>query len=141
MVKNTYSVDWGIGQWHGNDPQKDEDIVERERGERFVYWGNEETFNLNRVLLGNIQRSNYFKELASLTTFKDIVARMLRDVKYVTPWEPGTHKMKSSGGMCSQVRGVATSGRPTGAFTLLVKLMTLRPTTKQKIHYDRTDGA
>ena len=33
--------------------------------------------------------------------------------------------------MCSQVRGVATAGRPTSTWMYLVKLMTLRPTRRQ----------
>ena len=75
MPKNTYHEDWGIGEWGGNDPQADIDPdTQTELGPRFPIYRNSDDFNMNKVLLGNVQRNNYFKELTKFTTFKQVVA-------------------------------------------------------------------
>ena len=61
MMKNKFTTDRGIGSWSGNDPQDPVDpITNTEIGPPLeVYGANAsevENFNLNRVLLANIQR-------------------------------------------------------------------------------------
>ena len=63
-----------------------------------------------------------------MTTFKQIVDEMNRNVSYATPYEPKTNR-NSSGSMV--FRGISNAGIPTRAFIILVKLMTFRPTVRQ----------
>ena len=63
-----------------------------------------------------------------MTTFKQIVDEINRNVSYVTPYEPKTYSNRSN----SKVfRGTSKAGIPTRAFILLVKLMTFQPTVRQ----------
>ena len=74
MPKNSYHEDWGIGEWSGNNPQADIDPdTQTELGPRFQIYRNSPDFNMNKVLLGNVQRNNYFKQLVKFTTFKQVV--------------------------------------------------------------------
>ena len=63
-----------------------------------------------------------------MTTFKQIVDEINRNVSYATPYEPKTNSNRSG----SKVfRGISKAGIPTRAFILLVKLMTFQPTVRQ----------
>ena len=74
MPKNTYHEDWGIGEWGGNNPQADIDPdTQTELGPRFPIYRDSSDFHLNKVLVGNVQRNNYFKQLSKFTTFKQVV--------------------------------------------------------------------
>merc|ERR1712032_465687 len=94
----------GIGEWGGNNPQADIDPdTQTELGPRFPIYRDSSDFHLNKVLVGNVQRNNYFKQLSKFTTFKQVVDQIYYQVEFITPWEPGSHSNKSAGGMCSQV--------------------------------------
>lgn len=54
-----------------------------------------------------------------------------RRLRVGTPWLRGTHKQQRTGGMCSGLRGVANAGKPTTAFILVLKALTMRPTKAQ----------
>jgi len=87
-------------------------------------------FNINPMLLEGIRMGDRFWELAKLTTFGEVVDAIFYEVKYVTPWVPGTHGKRSSG-MQSAVRGVSNAGTPGIAYTMLLKLFLLRLTRDQ----------
>jgi len=59
--------------------------------------GDENTYNMNPVLLRNIKASADFERLATINVFNDIVDLIYYEVKYITPWEPGSHSDKSAG--------------------------------------------
>ena len=48
--------------------------------------------NLNAMLVENIRSHDYFKGLAEFKTFEEVVDQIYYDVRYVTPWIPGTHR-------------------------------------------------
>ena len=87
--------------------------------------------NLNSMLVENIRSDDYFKGLAELKTFEDVVDQIYYDCKFVTPWVPGTHKSQKASGMCSGLRGVSNAGTPSTGYMLLFKLYTLQITTHQ----------
>ena len=62
--------------------------------------------NLNSMLIENIRSHDYFKGLADLKTFEEVVDQIFYDCTYCTPWKPGTHKAQRAAGMCSGLRGV-----------------------------------
>uniref|UniRef100_A0A336MJ80 Pre-mRNA-splicing factor 38 n=1 Tax=Culicoides sonorensis TaxID=179676 RepID=A0A336MJ80_CULSO len=73
------------------------------------FWGNENTMNMNPLILTNIQGSSYFKvNLFKLKTYHEVVD----EIYY-------------------QVRGVGAGGIVSSAYCLLYKLYTLKLTRKQ----------
>ncbi|CAK1548057.1 unnamed protein product [Leptosia nina] len=95
-------------------------------------WGNEQTMNLNPLILANIQGSSYFKvHLFKLKTYHEVVDEIYYQVKHLEPWERGSRKTAGQTGMCGGVRGVGAGGIVSTAFCLLYKLYTLRLTRKQ----------
>ena len=89
MPKNSYHEDWGIGEWSGNNPQADIDpVTQTELGPRFPIYRGSSDFNLNKVLLGNVQRNNYFKQLVKYTTFKEVVDQVADSffTKLIVAW-------------------------------------------------------
>ena len=97
--------------------------------------------NLNSMLIENIRSHDYFKGLAELRTFEEVVDQIYYDVSYVTPWKPGTHKTQRAAGMCSGLRGVSNAGQPSTAYMLLMKMYTLHLTKSQiRRLLDHTDS-
>lgn len=95
-------------------------------------WGNEQTMNLNPLILANIQGSSYFKvHLFKLKTYHEVIDEIYYQVKHLEPWERGSRKTAGQTGMCGGVRGVGAGGIVSTAFCLLYKLYTLRLTRKQ----------
>lgn len=95
-------------------------------------WGNENSMNLNPLILANIQGSSYFKvHLFKLKTYHEVVDEIYYQVKHLEPWERGSRKTSGQTGMCGGVRGVGAGGIVSTAFCLLYKLYTLRLTRKQ----------
>lgn len=117
--------------------------------------GNQDSMNLNNMLLVNIRTSDYFRLLADVTSFEGLVDQIYYDVHNAVPWVPGTHNRKSTTGeccpailelarqpdcslllsvcigMCGAVRGVSAAGRCTSCFCLLFKAFTLQLTPSQ----------
>jgi len=83
------------------------------------------------MLIENIRSHDYFKGLAELRTFEQVIDQIYYDVTYVTPWKPGTHKTQRASGMCSGLRGVSNAGIPSTCYMLLFKLYTLQITKAQ----------
>lgn len=60
--------------------------------------GNQDSMNLNNMLLVNIRTSDYFRLLAEVTTFESLVDQIYYDVHNAVPWVPGSHnKMATTG--------------------------------------------
>ncbi|XP_016980066.1 uncharacterized protein LOC108045293 isoform X3 [Drosophila rhopaloa] len=96
------------------------------------FWGNENSMNLNPLILANIQSSSYFKvHLFKLKTYHEVVDEIYYQVKHMEPWERGSRKTSGQTGMCGGVRGVGAGGIVSTAYCLLYKLYTLRLTRKQ----------
>lgn len=93
--------------------------------------GNQDTMNINHMLLQNIRDHEYFKILNDKTTFDEVVDEIYYNVSCVVPWVPGTHNKLSTTGMCSGLRGVSAAGKPSSCFVLLYKLFTLKVSGKQ----------
>ena len=78
MMKDKYGADRGIGSWSGNAPQEAVDPRTRtELGPPLLVHGpsegEREHFNMNRVLLANIQRNDFFKSLAKFRTVTEVI--------------------------------------------------------------------
>jgi pre-mRNA-splicing factor 38B len=104
------------------------------RSDALPYIGSDATYNMNSMLLENIRSTDYFKGLAVIREWDVLLDNIAYDVKPeygCTPWLPGTHKGAKAVGMCSGLRGVANAGKPTTAFILLAKMLTMRPTEAQ----------
>ncbi|KAL5276323.1 PRPF38B family protein [Megaselia abdita] len=96
------------------------------------FFGNENSMNLNPLILTNIQSSSYFKvNLFKLKTYHEVVDEIYYQVKHMEPWERGSRKTSGQTGMCGGVRGVGAGGIVSTAYCLLYKLYTLRLTRKQ----------
>ncbi|KOB75711.1 PRP38 pre-mRNA processing factor 38 domain containing B [Operophtera brumata] len=64
-------------------------------------WGNEQSMNLNPLILANIQGSSYFKvHLFKLKTYHEVVDEIYYQVKHLEPWERGSRKTAGQTGMC-----------------------------------------
>jgi len=140
MVKNNYSSgrneDRLLDPNGGNKEQQwaPEGTPGPHRSEMLPYNGSEGSYNMNSLLLENIRSSDYFKSLATVRSWDEFVDQVYYDVKEqygCTPWLRGTHDSHRSIGMCSGLRGVGAAGKPTTAWILLVKALTLRPTRDQ----------
>jgi hypothetical protein len=78
MMKSKFTADRGIGSWSGNEPQDPVDpATNTELGPPLEVHGPNasevENFNMNRVLLANIQRNDFFKSLAKLRTVAEVI--------------------------------------------------------------------
>lgn len=78
IMKNKFGADRGIGSWSGNEPQDSVDpLTNTELGPPLEIHGPNasevEHFNMNRVLLANIQRNDFFKSLARFRTVNEII--------------------------------------------------------------------
>ena len=86
---------------------------------------------LRSMLVENIRSHDYFKGLAELKTFEEVVDQIYYDCKMCCMWMPGTHKTQRAAGMCSGLRGVSNAGVPASSAMLLFKLYTLQLTKEQ----------
>ena len=75
--------------------------------------GNEETFNINNMLINNIFENEYFRALNQLNSYHEVIDEIYRSVKHVEPWSTGTSRMPSS------------------AFCLMVKFLQMKLTVNQ----------
>jgi hypothetical protein len=123
MVKNNYSSgrnDDRLTNPNGkNEPQSFTDTGEEGESLKDVLpvhpYSAVGNMNLNNMLVENIRSHDYFKGLAELRTFDEVVDQIYYDCTYCTPWRPGTHKAQRAAGMCSGLRGVrcaAPAGPP-----------------------------
>eukprot|EP00753_Platysulcus_tardus_P016089 PLAT5403.1.p1 GENE.PLAT5403.1~~PLAT5403.1.p1 ORF type:complete len:373 (+),score=185.14 PLAT5403.1:150-1268(+) len=84
-----------------------------EKAHELPMTGNTKTFNMNTLLAQRIITSDYFRSLAGVDTFPQIVDEIYSRVEHVEPWSPGTARI------------------PSTAFCLLYKLCVMRATKKQ----------
>jgi len=111
---------------------EEEDSGGGRRGNVLPFWGNQQTMNLNPLILTNIQNSPYYKSnLFDLKTYHEVVDEIYYKVAHLEPWEKGSRKTSGQTGMCGGVRGVGAGGIVSSAFCLLYKLSTLKLTRKQ----------
>jgi len=121
------------------DPEEEEDDEDDENNARrganaLPFWGNQQTMNLNPLILTNIKNSPYSKvNLVELKTYHEVVDEIYYKVAHLEPWEKGSRKTSGQTGMCGGVRGVGAGGIISSAFCLLYKLSTLKLTRKQVI--------
>jgi len=125
------------------DPQEEEEDEEYEDendarfskgGNVLPFWGNQQTMNLNPLILTNIRNSPYSKvNLVELKTYHEVVDEIYYKVSHLEPWEKGSRKTSGQTGMCGGVRGVGAGGIISSAFCLLYKLSTIKLTHKQII--------
>lgn len=109
----------------------DEDDVGRKNGE-LPFWGNQQTMNINPLILTNVRNSMYYKStLLDLKTYHEVVDQIYYKVTHLEPWEKGSRKTSGQTGMCGGVRGVGAGGIVSSAFCLLYKLSSLKLTSKQ----------
>lgn len=109
----------------------DEDDVGRKNGE-LPFWGNQQTMNINPLILTNVRNSAYYKStLLDLKTYHEVVDQIYYKVTHLEPWEKGSRKTSGQTGMCGGVRGVGAGGIVSSAFCLLYKLSSLKLTSKQ----------
>ncbi|XP_071949096.1 pre-mRNA-splicing factor 38B-like [Antedon mediterranea] len=102
------------------------------KGNTLPFWGNENTMNLNSLVLTNIQSSPYFKNgLIKLKTYHEVIDEIYYKVDHLEPWERGSRQTAGQVGMCGGVRGVGCGGIVSSAYCLLFKLYTLKLTRKQ----------
>ncbi|KAL3928286.1 MAG: hypothetical protein SGPRY_002451 [Prymnesium sp.] len=98
-------------------------------------------YNLNPMLLEVIRMSDLFWDLAEVTTFEKVIDGIYFNVKYATPWEPGTHNVHRATGMQSAVRGVSSAGSAGTSYVYLLKLFIMRLTRQQiKTMLDHPDS-
>ncbi|CAM9379861.1 unnamed protein product [Scytosiphon promiscuus] len=99
----------------GVDDQLTDEQREEEELRRNVLpiHGNDRTFNLNTLLAQTILASEYFKSLAAITTYLEVVDEIYSYCDHVAPWAPGTSRVPSS------------------AFCLLMKLFVMKLTRAQ----------
>ena len=64
--------------------------------------GNQDSMNLNNMLLVNIRTSDYFRLLAEVTTFEGLADQIYYDVHNAVPWVPGTHNKLATTGPSSR---------------------------------------
>lgn len=110
IMKTKYGVDRGIGSWSGNDPQESIDpFTKTDVGPSLPIHGPNaseiERFNMNKVLLANIQRNDFFKSLAKYRTVTEIIDQVCACRLCVVPLErclllslppPAQHKAQRS---------------------------------------------
>jgi len=110
----------------------DEEDQSKKKGTALPIWGNQQTMNINNLVVTNILSSPYFKnELFKIKTFHEVIDEIYYKVDHLEPWEKGSRKIRGQVGMCGGVRGVGTGGIVSSTFCLLFKLFTLKLTQKQ----------
>eukprot|EP01048_Picozoa_sp_COSAG05_P019701 COSAG05_NODE_3158_length_2279_cov_5.873844_1_plen_110_part_00 len=87
----------------GNVPQQFQDGMEVAMPTN----GNQETMNLNNMLLVNIRTSDYFRLLAEVTTFEGLVDQIYYDVHNAVPWVPGSHNKLATTGPTQAALGMS----------------------------------
>lgn len=113
------------GEWEEGDD------AGRKNGE-LPFWGNQQTMNINPLILTNVRNSMYYKStLLDLKTYHEVVDQIYYKVTHLEPWEKGSRKTSGQTGMCGGVRGVGAGGIVSSAFCLLYKLSSLKLTSKQ----------
>merc|ERR1711976_167246 len=102
------------------------------KGNILPIWGNQQSMNMNPLILTNIRNSPYSKvNLVELKTYHEVIDEIYYKVSHLEPWEKGSRKTSGQTGMCGGVRGVGAGGIVSSAFCLLYKLSTLKLTRKQ----------
>ncbi|KHJ90220.1 PRP38 family protein, partial [Oesophagostomum dentatum] len=97
-------------------------------------WGNQQTMNLNGLVLENVKESYYYKNhLIEIESAQQLLDEVFYKVKHLEPWEKGTRKVQGMTGMCGGVRGVGAGGVVSSAFCLLYRFFKVRLTRKQLI--------
>ncbi|WKY02159.1 hypothetical protein Q1695_015852 [Nippostrongylus brasiliensis] len=97
-------------------------------------WGNQQTMNLNGLVLENVKESYYYKNhLVEIDSAQQLLDEVFYKVKHLEPWEKGTRKVQGMTGMCGGVRGVGAGGVVSSAFCLLYRFFKVRLTRKQLI--------
>jgi len=110
----------------------DEEEEPQKKGNALPLWGNQQTMNINNLVVTNILSSPYFKnDLFKIKTFHEVIDEIYYKVEHLEPWEKGSRKIRGQVGMCGGVRGVGTGGIVSSTFCLLFKLFTLKLTEKQ----------
>lgn len=97
-------------------------------------WGNQQTMNLNGLVLENVKESYYYKNhLVEIDSAQQLLDEVFYKVKHLEPWEKGTRKVQGMTGMCGGVRGVGAGGVVSSAFCLLYRFFKVKLTRKQLI--------
>lgn len=110
----------------------DEEEEFKKKGNALPVWGNQQSMNINNLVVTNILSSPYFKnELFKIKTFHEVIDEIYYKVEHLEPWEKGSRKIRGQVGMCGGVRGVGTGGIVSSTYCLLFKLFTLKPSKKQ----------
>uniref|UniRef100_A0A0K0DK53 Pre-mRNA-splicing factor 38 n=1 Tax=Angiostrongylus cantonensis TaxID=6313 RepID=A0A0K0DK53_ANGCA len=92
-------------------------------------WGNQQTMNLNGLVLENVKESYYYKNhLVEIDSAQQLLDEVFYKVKHLEPWEKGTRKVQGMTGMCGGVRGVGAGGVVSSAFCLLYRFFKVRLT-------------
>jgi len=87
-----------------DDYEEDYTVVKPKLGNNLVCFGNQNTMNLNRLVLANVQQSAYFKvRLHELKTYHALVDEIYYKIGHLEPWERGTRKTAGNTGMCGGV--------------------------------------
>ena len=111
--------------------EEDEEQIKK-KSNALPIWGNQQSMNINNLVVTNILSSPYFKnELFKIKTFHEVIDEIYYKVDHLEPWEKGSRKIRGQVGMCGGVRGVGTGGIVSSTFCLLFKLFTLKLTKKQ----------
>lgn len=115
------------------EEEEDNDSAGRRVGANVLpFWGNQQTMNLNPLILTNIRNSPYFKgTLIDLKTYHEVIDQIYYKVSHLEPWEKGSRKTSGQTGMCGGVRGVGAGGIVSSGFCLLYKLSSMNLTRKQ----------
>ncbi|CAI4226985.1 unnamed protein product [Auanema sp. JU1783] len=97
-------------------------------------WGNQNTMNLNALVLENVRESYYYKNhLIEIDNFQQLQDEIFYKVKHMEPWEKGTRKVQGMTGMCGGVRGVGAGGVVSSAYCLLYRLFNIKLTRRHVI--------
>jgi len=127
-----YSSQGAYGGDASNEGFDDEEEFEGKKQGQLSCWGNQQSMNLNPLILTNITGSPYFKvQLFNIKTYHEVVDEIYYKVDHLEPWERGSRKTSGQTGMCGGVRGVGAGGIVSSAYCLLYKLYTLKLTKKQ----------
>jgi len=128
----SYGSQGGYGGEAPVEEFEDEEEFEGKKQGQLSCWGNQQSMNLNPLILTNITGSPYFKvQLFNIKTYHEVIDEIYYKVDHLEPWERGSRKTSGQTGMCGGVRGVGAGGIVSSAYCLLYKLYTLKLTRKQ----------
>jgi len=131
-----YSSQGAYGGDASNEGFDDEEEFEGKKQGQLSCWGNQQSMNLNPLILTNITGSPYFKvQLFNIKTYHEVVDEIYYKVDHLEPWERGSRKTSGQTGMCGGVRGVGAGGIVSSAYCLLYKLYTLKLTKNNSMDY------